>query len=127
MATKTYPFIIFFLLILWIPSQSTTYLKFWVNGVEDDTLVQGDELAWELDISVVGGTAELELYLDLDNSYTITGADQLLEMFEMEDGDVGDDGPSDSSAVPDGILYVGFGKFAFAPQTYLLKARKYLD
>ena len=100
---------------------ASTYLKFWVNGVQSNTITQGDMLAWEMDVATPGSAVTIELYLDLDGSHTISAADLLLERFQMQDGGAGGDGPSDSSATPDGTIYVDFGPFGFAPQNYMMK------
>jgi hypothetical protein len=118
-------FVIFFLVVLFIfplaNLQATSYLTFWVNGSASHTLTQGDQFAWEFDVKTPGSTANIELYLDLDASHTLTGADLLLQSFGMADGEVGQDGPGDSSSVPDGIVYTAFGPFGFHPQNYVLR------
>ena len=100
---------------------ASTYLKFWVNGVQSNIITQGDMLAWEMDVATPGSAVTIELYLDLDGSHTISAADLLLERFQLQDGGAGGDGPSDSSGTPDGIIYVDFGPFGFAPQNYMMK------
>ncbi len=100
----------------------STYLKFWVNGNEANVLTQGDFLAWEYDLSVVGGSALVQLVLDLDGSGTITDADNVLIRFEQTDGYAEEDGPpADSSLTPDGIVYSNIGPFGFAPATYIFQ------
>ncbi len=100
---------------------ASTYLKFWVNGVQSNIITQGDMLAWEMDVATPGSAVTIELYLDLDGSHTISAADLLLERFQLQDGGAGGDGPSDSSVTPDGIIYVDFGPFGFAPHNYMMK------
>ncbi len=58
---------------------ASTYLKFWVNGVQSNTITQGDMLAWEMDVATPGSAVNIELYIDLDGSHTISAADLLLE------------------------------------------------
>jgi len=99
---------------------ATTHLWFWVNGDTSHTLTQGDNFAWELDLAAPGNSVDMELYLDLDASRTINEGDFLLGLFTIIDGEQ-EDGPSDSSAVPDGIIYLQFGPFGFAPQNYVLR------
>jgi len=100
---------------------ASTYLKFWVNSIHSNTVIQGDMFAWEMDVATPGSAVNIELYLDLDGSQTISAADLLLQRFQMQDGGVGGDGPTDSSATPDGIIYVDFGPFGFAPHNYMMK------
>jgi hypothetical protein len=118
-------FLLFFLLIFLTFSVSDlpaiTHIYSWVNGSMSHELTQGDMYAWEFDVQTPGNTGLVELYLDLDASHTINAADLLLQQFEMTDGVVEHDGPSDSSAVPDGIVYVNFGPFGFHPQNYVIK------
>jgi hypothetical protein len=104
-------------------SHATTYLKTWVNHAEADTMTQGDFFAWEYDVSVYGGSAEFQIYLDVDGSKTITAQDILLIEFEQTDGQTSSDGsPADSSSIEDGIIYSTLGVFGFAPGHYLLHA-----
>ena len=100
---------------------ASTYLTFWVNGSASNSVTQGDLLAWEMDVATPGNTVMIDLYLDLDGSHTINAGDLLLDSFPMQDGGTGEDGPSDSSATPDGIIYVDFGPFGFAPADYVMR------
>ncbi len=102
-------------------THATTYLKFWVNGVEAQSMIQGELYAWEFDVSVPGGGADFYLYLDLDQNQLLSEGDLLLDQFIMQDGMVGNDGPGDSSAVNDGLVYAEFGPFGFAPTDYIMK------
>jgi len=102
--------------------QATTYLKMWVNGVVSDTLTQGDFYAWEFDVSQTGGTAFYSIYLDADNSQSVSEGDVWFDTFEMTDGQPGNEGPGDSSDVADGIVYANLGPFGFAPGAYIMKA-----
>ena len=99
---------------------ATTHLYFWVNGSQSNTLTQGDLLAWEMDVATPGNTVQIDLYLDLDGDHSISSGDLLLETFSMQDGGDGNDGPADSSTTPDGIIYVNFGPFGFAPADYVM-------
>ena len=99
---------------------ATTHLIYWVNGSQSNTITQGDFLAWEMDVTTPGSTVSIDLYLDLDGSHSISEGDLLLETFQMQDGGTDNDGPADSSATPDGIIYVNFGPFGFAPQNYVM-------
>ncbi len=100
-------------------SLATTYFKNWVNGNESDTLVQGDIYAWEYDLSVVGGSANLKIILDVNKNQIYDDSDQVLTTFIQTDGEIEEDGPSDSSDVPDGIIYLELGPFYFAPADYI--------
>ena len=97
------------------------HLYFWVNGIQSNTITQGDLLAWEMDVSTPGATVSIDLYLDIDGSHTVNAGDLLLETFSMQDGGGGNDGPADSSTTPDGIIYVDFGPFGFAPENYIME------
>ena len=109
------------ILMLPVTSRATTHLWFWVNGEKSNTLTQGDNFAWELDLSAVGNGVSAEIYLDLNASRTIDSGDYLLDTIQLRDGEQGD-GPSDSSAVPNGLIYLQFGPFGFASQNYILRA-----
>jgi hypothetical protein len=113
---------LFVLLLLSVKdSAATTHLYFWVNDDTAHVLTQGDVLAWDTDVQTPGSTVIAEFYLDLDASKTITGADLLLQQFEIRDGEVKQGEPSDSSTVPDGIIYLRFGPFGFAAGNYVLR------
>ena len=109
------------LMILPVNSIATTHFWFWVNGEQSNMLTQGDSFAWEVDLSSVGGSAAIEIYLDLNVSRTIDAGDYLFDTLIITDGEQGD-GPSDSSAVPNGIIYLQFGAFGFAEQNYVMRA-----
>jgi len=111
----------FGLLMMPVSSDATTHLWFWINGENANTLTQGDDFAWELDLAAVGNSVAVEIYLDLNGSRTIDSGDYLLDKITLMDGEQ-EDGPSDSSAVPDGIIFLQFGPFGFAPQNYILRA-----
>jgi hypothetical protein len=119
--SKFFMLLMFSLLMLPMSSNATTHIWFWINGDTSQTLTQGDDFAWELDLSAVGNSVAVEIYLDLNASRTIDSGDYLLDTLPLQDGEQGD-GPSDSSAVPDGIIYLQFGSFGFAPQNYILRA-----
>ncbi len=101
-------------------AQATTYFKSWVNGVARDTLVQGDLFAWEYDVSVPGGSAHVQLYVDANHDHNVDNSDVLLIEFDQTDGQNSGDGPPpDSSSTPDGIIYTTIGSFGFAPTDYI--------
>ncbi|KAA3608472.1 MAG: T9SS C-terminal target domain-containing protein [Calditrichaeota bacterium] len=100
---------------------ATTYLKLWVNGNAADSLQQGDFFAWEYDISQQGGESTFQIYLDLNSNQELDESDVLVEQFTQQDGDVGSEGPGDSSAVLDGLVYTDLGPFGLAPGDYILK------
>jgi len=114
---RIFSFVVLIILFFCVSSQSSTYLKFWINGVVSDTLTQGDSFAWELDVAAPGNMADVELFLDLDASHSITESDRLMTILHQQDGDM----ESDSSWVPDGIIYFDLGLFGFAPTTYFLR------
>ncbi len=101
-------------------TQATTYLKFWVNGQEATTMAQGDQFAWEFDVSTPGGSALFQLYLDVDQDQLLSEPDVLLDEFNLQDGQMGEEGPGDSSAVLDEVVYTAFGPFGFAPSDYIM-------
>jgi hypothetical protein len=109
------------LIVQFTNAYATSYMKFWVNGSQGNTVKQGDVFAWEFDVASPGNTADVELWIDLDKSRSISDGDILLDVLTMTDGDLSDDGPVDSSAVPDGILYVELGQFGFAVENYYMK------
>ncbi len=117
---KSLRWLLFLLLVMPCTSNATTHLWFWVNGDTSHTLTQGDDFAWEIDLASPGNSIGVEIYLDLDASRTITQDDFFFETLTLMDGEQGD-GPSDSSAVPDGIIYLQFGPFGFAPENYILR------
>ncbi|MBN2425884.1 MAG: T9SS type A sorting domain-containing protein [Calditrichaceae bacterium] len=110
---------ILFIFIFSIPAFSSTYIRFWVNGVEADSAVQGDFFDWEYDLSAVGGTALVSIYYDQNSNQIIDAGDVNLVTFSQTDGVLGGDGPGDSSAVPDGIIYSTIGSFGFVPGDYI--------
>ncbi len=114
-------FVFAFILIFAQFAWSTTYFKNWVNQSESDTLTQGDFYAWEFDVSVPGGSALIQLYVDANSNQTLDADDVLLIEFLQQDGVTSADSPGDSSAVPDGIIYTNMGPFGFAPADYLFK------
>ncbi len=107
-------------MMLPVNSKATTHLWFWVNGESSNTLTQGDNFAWELDLSSVGGSVAVEIYLDLNASRTIDTGDFFFDTLTITDGEQGE-GPSDSSTVADGIIYLQFGPFGFAQQNYIMR------
>ncbi len=108
-----------FLFMVWQNSWATTYFKNWVNGAVSNVMVQGDFYAWEYDLSVVGGSAHIQIYTDTNGDQLLDGNDVLLFEFDQKDGESGEGAPSDSSAIPDGIIYSDLGPFGFAPGDYL--------
>ena len=111
----------------------TTYFKFFVNGSPDSTMTQGDDMAWECDCGL-GDTLTGELWLDLNANYVIDGDDKLWPEcpFRLIDGDISwEQGPADSSAVPDGIFYCDlskvFSSFSLAPTNYVMKVTNLID
>ena len=74
------------------------------NGIVSDTLVQGDEFALELDVVTPGNIVDIELFLDLDTSHTITEADRLLAILHMQDGDLESDSSMMDLVYPPHVL-----------------------
>ncbi len=107
---------------------ATTYFKNWVNGVATDTMAQGDFYAWEYDVSVPGGSAHIQLYLDTNQNQTLDSTDVLLIEFDQTDGQTSNDGPPpDSGSVQDGIIYTQLGPFGFAPADYIFRVEDLND
>jgi len=107
---------------------ATTFFTTWVNGADADTITQGDLLSWEYDVSQVGGSANVKIYVDTDNSGTLTVEDVLLVSFDQTDGDIqGEEGLPDSSAIPDGRIFSSLGIFGFAPGAYLFSVQDAQD
>lgn len=115
---KKYLTLLFFLLFT-INASATTYLTYWVNDSEADSAIQGDNFAWEYDVSQVGGSAMVSIYTDINEDGIIDDDDVLHISFTQTDGDVSSEGPADSSATPDGIVYSLLGSFGFAPGYYI--------
>ncbi len=99
--------------------QAVTYFKSWVNGTEVTTLTQGDPYAWEYDVSIPGGVAHMSIYIDVNSNQQLDSSDVLMIEFDQQDGALGTDGPGDSSAVQDGIIYTMMGPFGVAPGDYV--------
>ncbi len=99
--------------------QAVTYFKSWVNGAEATTLTQGDFYAWEYDVSTLGGVAHMSIYIDVNSNQQLDSTDVLMVEFDQKDGDLGTEGPGDSSAVQDGIIYAMMGPFGVAPGDYV--------
>jgi hypothetical protein len=97
---------------------ATTDLKLWVNDVEADVLQQGDSFAWEFDVSVFGGEALIQIYIDSNADKILDSGDILLEEFFQADG-VLDSDEGDSSSVQDGSVFSSFGIFGIAPGNYI--------
>lgn len=116
------------LLFLW-PSHmmATTYFKTWVNSKEDSVLTQGSQFGWEYDVSVPGGSALVELYIDSDGSRSLTTNDVLLTQIEQTDGLASQEGPPPDTTGSDGRVVTDLGPFGFAPARYLLRATDQQD
>lgn len=112
----------FVVLFLVAGLNAATYVKTWVNQSVSGSMQQGDIFAWEYDVSNVGGKAEFSIYLDINNNKVLDASDLLLEKFIQVDGGQGNDGPADSSATADGIIYTELGPFGFAPADYIFMA-----
>jgi hypothetical protein len=104
-----------------VNSYAISYLNMVVNGIPGNNMTQGEMLAWDFDVATPGNVVNCEMYLDLNGDQMISEGDHLLGTFTLQDGGPGNDGPSDSSSVPDGYVFVNFGPFGFAPQTYLIR------
>ncbi len=99
--------------------QAVTYFKSWVNGNEVTTITQGELYAWEYDISAPGGVAHMSIFIDVNRNQLLDSTDVLMVEFDQQDGEVGMDGPGDSSAVQDGLIYSMMGPFGVAPGDYI--------
>ena len=119
---KRVSFILVFMFMGFQISQATTYFKSHVNDQVSSTMTQGDLYAWEYDVSVIGGSAYLELFVDTNNNQVLDDGDVLLIAFDQTDGQTDQDGPPpDSSDVPDGIIYSEIGSLGFPPADYLFR------
>ncbi len=105
----------------------TTYFKNWVNQTQRDSLTQGDFYAWEFDVATPGGSASIKLIVDVNNNQIYDQGDIVLATFTQTDGELGTDGPGDSSSVADGIIYTNLGPFGFAPADYLFEVQDLTD
>ena len=116
---KLYLFVSLFLLIN--SAFSSTYLKTLINDQEQSSMVQGDFLTWEYDVSVVGGTALFSIYLDMDKSETLSDADIfVIELTQTDGVSDGDDVDLPDDSGEDGIITTSLGRFGFAPAQYIL-------
>ncbi len=111
----------------------TNYFKFIVNGSADSIMSQSDTMAWECNCGI-GDTLTGELWLDLNANHIIDGNDKLWIMcpFKLIDGMTDwNQGPADSSAIPEGIFYCGMGDaisgMAFAPLNYVFRVINWVD
>jgi photosystem II stability/assembly factor-like uncharacterized protein len=85
-----------------------------VNGVSSNfTMVQGDTLKWEYNLPV-GGSAEGELWIDLNGNGVIDPASdkQLFGTFTQTDGQSGD--PGDMDGLVNGHILFAMGNFGIA-------------
>ncbi|GAB4176734.1 MAG: hypothetical protein Kow00108_12130 [Calditrichia bacterium] len=118
-------FTVLFLMVLFVAGFGNSYVKFWENGSEQTGhafLSQGNMVAWEADVNQPGNRLQFIFYIDYDSSLTISEGDKMLDFFWIGDGEPGNDGPGDSSLVPDGIVYVELGPLGFPAGNYILKA-----
>ena len=102
-------------------SQASTYLTFFVNQDSAHVMEQGDYFAWEFDVSTPGNEVSMELYLDIDNSQSLTKGDIWLAGWSMVDGSGESDGPEDLTEAGDGIIYAEVGRLGLAPGNYLMR------
>ena len=95
-----------------------------VNGSSSDfTFQQGGTLNWKYYLPV-GGTAQCEIWIDINGNGTIDPASdkQLFGTFTQTDGLFsGDSGPGDMDSVANGQCYFTMANFGLAPAQYLLK------
>lgn len=98
---------------------ATEYVKLWINGEEGTSVTQGEQFAWEFDVSVNGGTGTFQLILDTDANGLFGENDVVLVEFEQTDGVEGNDGPGDSDGTENGVVYSELGPFGFAPGHYI--------
>ena len=84
------------------------------------TMTSGDTLTWSYDVPTPGDTTLVEVWIDKDNSGTITSGDFMWVYFIQIDGDPrGHNGPPDIDGTKDG--HVSFGQpIGLAPAHYIL-------
>lgn len=116
--------ILFSLLVVFSARLSAQVTNLTVNGVSSNfTMVQGDSLKWEYNLPV-GGTAECEIWIDLNGNGIIDPASdkQLFGTFTQTDGVYnGDKGPGDMDSLANGQCYFAMANFGFAPAKYILR------
>ncbi len=101
--------------------QASSYLTFFVNKDSANVMEQGAYFAWEFDVAIPGNEVQMELYLDVDNSQTLTEGDIWLAGWGMIDGSGEVEGPEDLTEAADGIVYAEVGRLGLAPGNYLMR------
>ena len=95
-----------------------------VNGYASNfSFTQGDTLKWGYNLPV-GGTAECEIWIDLNGNGIIDPASdkQLFGTFTQTDGIYNENnGPGDMDSVANGYCYFAMANFGFAPANYILR------
>ena len=95
-----------------------------VNGSASNfSFTQGDVFKWEYNIPV-GGTAECEIWIDLNGNGVIDPASdkQLFGTFSQTDGNYnGNNGPGDMDSLANGQCYFAMANFGLAPANYILR------
>lgn len=94
-----------------------------VNGSSVNfSMTSGDIITWSYDINPAGGTAEAELWVDVNVNRSIDpGTDRMILAFTQTDGDtMGNNGPPDTDGLADGAVHLTF-PLGMAPEHYVLK------
>jgi hypothetical protein len=94
-----------------------------VNGSSTNfSLTSGDVITWSYDIVPTGGTANAELWVDINLNHAIDpGTDRMILAFTQTDGDtMGNNGPPDTDGLADGAVHLTF-PLGMAPEHYVLK------
>ena len=109
-------------LFSYVANAQVTNVK--VNGFSSNfTMVQGDSLKWVYNLPV-GGTAECEIWIDLNGNGIIDQASdkQLFGTFTQTDGISNENnGPGDMDGLANGKCLFAMGNFGLAPAKYILK------
>jgi hypothetical protein len=94
-----------------------------VNGSSTNfSLTSGDVITWSYDIGPTGGTADAELWVDINVNHSIDpGIDRMILAFIQTDGDtLGNEGPPDTDGQADGSVHLTF-PLGMAPEHYILR------
>jgi hypothetical protein len=95
-----------------------------VNGSSTNfTMISGDTLHWQFNVSPVGATAVIEIWLDVNQNGVIDpGTDFLWQALMQTDGDTngGNGGPPDMDGNANGVIVV-IQKVGLAPGKYVMR------
>jgi hypothetical protein len=95
-----------------------------VNGSSSAfTMTSGDTVHWQYNVSPVGATAVIEIWLDVNGNGLIDPAtDVLWQAFTQTDGDTnGNNGPPDMDRTANGVVVL-YARLGLAPGKFVMKA-----